>query len=157
LRPWSTSLPTTKWNWRSGRSTSGSLRTKPPASAKFVVSMPLRPTAPFEDASQQVDRAAQRQAEQVGEVRRVEDGDDVDVIVQVAADAGQVVADVDAERAQVLARADARQHQQLRRLQRAGDSSTSRRAGTNVGTPSMRASTPVARPPSRRISSSSRR
>jgi hypothetical protein len=48
--------------------------------------------APLEDALQEVDRAAQRQAEEIGEVRRVEDGDDVDVVVQVAADAGQVVA-----------------------------------------------------------------
>jgi hypothetical protein len=44
---------------------------------------------PLEDALHQVDGAAERQAEQVGEVRRVEDGDDVDVVVQVAADAGR--------------------------------------------------------------------
>ena len=67
-----------------------------------------------------VDRAGERQAEQVLELRRVEHLDDVDVVVQVRADAGQVVAHLDAEGAQMLGRADAGEHQQLRRLQRAG-------------------------------------
>ena len=52
-------------------------------------------------------------------MRRVEHRDDVDVVVQVAADAGQVDPRRDAVAAQVLARADAREHQDLRRLQRA--------------------------------------
>ena len=44
---------------------------------------------------------------------------DVQMVLQVRADAGQVVRDADAERAQLIGRADAGQHQQLRRVDRA--------------------------------------
>ena len=46
-------------------------------------------------------------------------GADVEVVLQVGADAGQVGDDVDAEPAQLVAAADAGEHQQLRRIDRA--------------------------------------
>ena len=46
-------------------------------------------------------------------------GADIEVILQVRADAGQIVLDANAVRAQLIRRADARQQQQLRRIDRA--------------------------------------
>ena len=52
-------------------------------------------------------------------MRCVDDLHDVDVIVQVRADAGQILGDANAVRAQMVGRTDAGQQQQLRRIDRA--------------------------------------
>ena len=120
LRPWSTSLPMTKCSCRSGRALRGWLVMKPPASAKLVVSMPLRwrrhSKMPLTALTAPVSDRPNRSVS----LRRVDHQHHVDVVVQVRADAGQVVHHGDAVLLQLRARADARQHQQLRRLQRAG-------------------------------------
>ena len=65
-------------------------------------------------AGQRVERAAARQA------RDAEDGADLQVVLQVLADAGQIVQHLDAVFAQQRRRPDARELQQLRRADRAG-------------------------------------
>ena len=51
---------------------------------------------PFKSCAHQTRRALEREAEGVGELRAVDHGHDVGVIVQVLAHTGQVVHDVDA-------------------------------------------------------------
>ena len=76
------------------------------------------PVAPVSQVlGHQAPRAAQRHAEQVGR-RHALVQDDVEVILQVAAHAGQVMHHIDTVLAQVGRRPDARRHQQLRRAER---------------------------------------
>ena len=58
---------------------------------------------------------------------------DVEMILQVRADAGQLVRDGDAVLAQVIGGADAGEHQQLRRVDRAAARITSPRFGASGG------------------------
>ena len=69
---------------------------------------------PFAPALQQVEHAGQRKAEELGQPRRVDHLHDVDMIVQMPADTGQIVDHRDAVALQLGAGADAREHQQLR-------------------------------------------
>ena len=91
------SLPITKWSCRSGRSSSGRLLMKPPASAKLVVSRPRRCRRHSKMPLIALTAPASERPNRSFSLRRVEHLDDVDVVVQVRADAGQVVAHLDAE------------------------------------------------------------
>jgi hypothetical protein len=72
----------------------------------------------------------------IGEVRRVEDGDDVDVVVQVAADAGQVVANSMPSERRCSPGPIPDSISSCGDCSAPAASSTSRARGTNVGTPS---------------------
>ena len=121
LRPWSTSLPITKCSCRSGAARSGWLRMKPPASAKLVVSMPLRCGAIRGCPCSALTAPAKRQAEQVGQLSARRSTSTTSMwSCRCAPTPGRSCTTRDAVLLQLRARADARQHQQLRRLQRAG-------------------------------------
>ena len=102
--------------------------------------------------AQHAQAAAHGHAHRVDAARAVAE-DEIRMILQVAADAGQVGVHGDALLLEFAARADARQHQQLRRLQRAGrEYDFTPRAGVRTS-PRCRTSTPIARVPSNRMRS----
>ena len=81
---------------------------------------PAAPAAPLEQTAQHGQHPLRRDAEQVGQLRRVDHHHHVRVIVQVLPHARQVEHRCDAVCAQVVRRPDAREHQQLRRAEGAG-------------------------------------
>ncbi len=74
----------------------------------------LAPGQPVPGALDSHRRAAGRNGEGVGALRRIDDVGDADVVVQVFAHAGQVVQHLQTQLPKMRAGADARQHQQLR-------------------------------------------
>ena len=106
----------TKCSCRSGRGTSGLLLKKPPASAKLVVSRPLRELRHSKmllTSGTMVRREMPNSSVSCGAVDHL---DHVGMVVQIPADARQVVHDGNAVGLQLRPGADAREHQELRRI-----------------------------------------